>query len=151
VAVAVGMGQSMGCGGMALADRVRADARTAAQELNDRGYDADYSVDSLKEVEGFFRAETAGPGKARRGSVLRTQSDTVLATIGAYVGEVLRREAGGRYSNEDPLGQGAKTLTLTLPDSSKTFPIDAVAKRFENGPEDDLYFYARVILEETGP
>jgi hypothetical protein len=99
----------------------------------------------------FFRAETTGPGTARRGSVLRTQSDAVLTTLGAYVGEVLRREAGGRYSNEDPLGQGAKTLTLTLPDGSKTFPIDAAAKRFENGPEDDLYYYAKVILEETGP
>jgi hypothetical protein len=130
---------------------VRADAGVAAKALDERGYEADYSVESLKEVERFFRVETTGPGRARERSVLRKQRVDVLTTIGAYVGEVLRREGGGRYSEEDPLDQGTETLTLNLPDGSQTFPLDAVAKRFRNGPEDDLYFYAEVILEEADP
>src|SRR5688572_30613291 len=84
-----------------LRQSVVSSAAVAAGALRRRGYDTDYSVASLRELDRFFTRETTGAGRPRPGGVLDRQPENVLSSLGAYVAEVLRRAGGGRLSDGD--------------------------------------------------
>ena len=65
-----------------------------ASALNASGYAADFSAQSLWEIDRFLDDHTAA-GKARRGSLLATDTGSRLFALGSYVGEVVRRSVGG--------------------------------------------------------
>ena len=114
----------------------------------------DFSVESLKHLDEYLEALHAAPPN---------QQDLVGVALrcGAYVGEVIRKnsynkmnwvafEEAAKYSDYvKGLGHSLGTAGI-LWRNSKTmcFPLAKISKFLENGNEDSVYFFARVILRD---
>ena len=129
------------------------DSATFGRQLLDRRK-LDYSVESLKHVDEYL--ESIRKNK----DVEATWNRTVLRA-GAYVGEVIRRndkkaqwrwvDHEGARSVEpklfDSFGKSIATAAV-LYDGKKgfSFPLAKVEKYLNNGSEDSVYFFAKVIM-----
>src|SRR5215475_968138 len=71
-----------------------------AAALTGSGYRADMSPASLWDLERFFD-EHASDGRARPGGLLSDDLGPRLFGLGAYLGEVIRRDLGGVWQGDD--------------------------------------------------
>jgi len=120
-------------------------AEWAAQNLIARGYKADFSLESLREVERFF-AEHSTKGKATAGGWLAERLEARIFTLGCYIGEVIRRRCGGTWFVGDASVMGPD-FEVRFPNGGIIWPVQRAAKRFHNGPEDNVHFYGVVMVE----
>jgi hypothetical protein len=121
-----------------------------AVALASSGYDADLSPASLWEIDRFFD-EQAPDGRARRRGLLGQQVGARLFALGAYVGEVLRRELGGEWHGDDDDPEAEITVELRLPDGSVVWPVQRVLQRFRDGPEEGIAAYGSALGLTVGP
>ena len=100
----------------------------------DKGVDLDYSVDSIKLIEGELARISKDVDKAnpRRGTFGSATG------YGAYVGEVLKRKHGGDWARDHSVG-GANSYPLTLTNKTTVFPVVWCWKRLTVGEEDNVY------------
>lgn len=74
--------------------------------------------------------------------------EALVAGLGAYLGELLVRHAGGRWTYDPE----QKMAAVELPTGFRGFPHHKVAKRLELGPEHDLFeFYWYAITNDVPP
>src|SRR5215469_12920017 len=118
-----------------------------AKSLAGWGYKADYSLDSLKDVDRFIDDEAPG-GKPKPGGHLSQQFGTHMFGLGAYVGETIRRLGDGQWEGNDRDAWPEVTLAVRLKSGAVLWPTQRMLKRFENGKENGLYPYGVVILSE---
>jgi len=118
----------------------------ASQNLTARGYKADFSLESLREVERFF-VEHSTKGKATPGGWLAERLDVRLFSLGAYIGEVIRRLCGGTWFVGDA-SVSAANFEIRFPNGGIIWPVQRAAKRFHNGPEDNVHVYGVVMVEK---
>jgi len=137
VAKVIGGGKS----GSSLIADAEDGARWIAGVLSKSGYRADFSVESLRDVDRFFDEQTDA-GQARPDGLLSQQLGPRLFSLGAYCGEVIRRESGGTWKSDEQDPQGEINLTLERPDGTAIHPVQRVMKRFQQGPQESLYAYA---------
>jgi hypothetical protein len=124
-----------------------------------------FSLESLKHVDAYLEVLHGKPPQGED-EIVR-----VVLRCGAYVGEVIRKNSpdkmhwvafkeAARYSAfAKGLGHSAGTAGILWRDpENMCFPLAKVCKFLENGSEDSVYSFARVILEghisfgtETGP
>ncbi len=95
----------------------------------------DYSPASVRLVEGILEKMTRSPEFKRA-----TDKDVCAEALilGAYIGEVIRREHGGTWAKDHAIAGPA-----SFPISSKGhdyFPYGWCLKRLTNGPEDSVWF-----------
>jgi hypothetical protein len=119
-------------------------ANWAATALPGVGYKADFTLDSLKEIDRLFD-EQAPEGKPKPGGLLSDQLGSRIFVLGAYVGEVIRRHYGGEWLGDDADPDAEINVAVRLKSGGIIWPIQRVAKRFKNGPEDGIYIYGRFI------
>jgi hypothetical protein len=119
-----------------------------ARALVSSGYRADFSLESLREVDRFLDEQAAG-GKPKRGGLLSKDLGNRLFSLGAYVGEVVRRQAGGQWEGDDSDPEAEINVAIRLPDGGIIWPVQRVMKRYENGDEDSVHAYG-VILTGSG-
>lgn len=124
--------------------KVAADAKVSAQwiakALSSSGYRADFSIESLKEVDRFFD-EQAPNGQPKPGGLLSVDVGARLFALGGYVGEVIRRASGGNWKGDDNDPQAEISIALQLKGGAIIWPVQRVMKRFKNGKEDGVYVY----------
>jgi hypothetical protein len=118
----------------------------------------DYSVASLRLVDDYLlRLHRKCP------SQLEGRWVNAILWVGAYVGEVLRRNASMPYrwvdfedwiaAHPDHVDMLGPTKSLILPavlspgSDSFTLPVTKAGKCILNGPEDSVHFYAHVSLD----
>ncbi len=118
-----------------------------ARSLSGWGYKADYSLDSLKDVDRFIDEEAPG-GKPKPGGHLAQQFGAHMFGLGAYVGETIRRLGEGQWEGNDRDAWPEVTLAVRLKSGAVLWPTQRMLKRFENGKESGLYPYGVVILSE---
>ena len=120
---------------------IREDIDTASQwiagALSESGYDADFSPNSLVEIDRFF-SEHSADGQPVPGGLLCESLGSRLFSLGAYSGEVLRRNVGGEWRGDDDDPAVELTVELHLPDSTICWPMQRVMKRYQNGPSDSV-------------
>jgi len=121
-------------------------AKWIAQALNSSNYKADFSIESLKEIDRFFDDQSEN-GQPRPDGLLSEQLGNRIFSLGAYVGEVLRRKYGGKWIGNDNDPNAEINLELRLKGGVGIWPIQKVIKRLKNGSEDNLYFYGKVAGE----
>src|SRR5580692_3116415 len=107
------------------------DANAAAQwvatALSSSGYKADFTLDSLKEIDRFL--DDQAPGRNPKPSGLLSEDlGARLFALGAYVGEVVRRQGSGRWQGDDANPQAAINLTVELKSGAKFWPVQRVMK-----------------------
>jgi hypothetical protein len=76
---------------------------------------------------------------------------TLLFSMGCYVGEVLVRHAGGRWRTTEDLGMGASSpIAVEMPDGRGCNPVARVYRRFQKGREDSLATFYQAVAREAG-
>jgi hypothetical protein len=115
-----------------------------SQALQSSGYVADFSPASLWSIDRFLD-DHATAGKPRPGGLLATDLGARLFALGAYTGEVIRRNLGGtwRANDEDP--EGEINVELVLPGGGVIWPVQRVMKRCANGAEDGIAAYGAIL------
>jgi hypothetical protein len=111
-----------------------------ATALSSSGYVADFTAASLWEIDRFFE-EHSQDGAAKAGGLLSDDLGSRLFALGAYVGEVLRRERGGTWEGDDQDAEAEMNIAVRLPDGTTCWPVQRVMKRFKNGAEDGIAAY----------
>jgi hypothetical protein len=105
------------------------------------GVNLDFSLDS---VDGLERILASLHGMQASAPPLERATDDqvkqAIATWGAYLGEVLRRVYGGRWSL-DPESRGLKLVIS----GTTIWPLGKVQKRLLEGEPDNVAFFAHVV------
>jgi hypothetical protein len=114
----------------------------------------DFSLESLKHVDAYLEALHGKPPQGEEETV------RLVLRCGAYVGEVIRKNSPGkmhwvafkeaaRYSAfAKELEYSAATAGILWRNSENMcFPLAKICKFLENGSEDSVYSFARVILD----
>jgi hypothetical protein len=122
-------------------------AQWIAKALTSSGYEADFSLTSLREIDRFFD-EQAPMGKPKPGGLLSEDLGERLFAIGCYVGEVIRGESGGVWQGNDDDPRAEVNLALKLPNGTVMWPVQRAIKRFKLGPGEGIYAYG---LGATSP
>ncbi|MFC7548773.1 hypothetical protein [Plantactinospora sp. GCM10030261] len=120
-----------------------ADIVAAAAEIS--GARLDYTPNSLDAVDGIL-------GEMHRDAVRPEQVAETLFGFGCYVGEVMVRQAGGRWRTPTAETDGLLTgfpFLVELSGGTCVSPIDKVFKRVVNGDEDNIRFYYHALVTGT--
>lgn len=150
---AVGLGEpvSKGDAERSILDEVRDAAPWVANCLNISRYRADFSLESLREIDRFFDDQAPG-GEAKPGGLLAQDINIRVFALGAYIGEVLRRNAGGQWIGDDTDPQAGFNVTLKLKGGVLIWPVQRAFKRLHNEgghgvwAEDSIYHYGLMTL-----
>lgn len=129
---------------------IKAASDWIAKALTSSGYKADFSPQSLWEIDRFFEDHSQN-GVAKPGGLLSQDLGSRIFSVGSYVGEVLRRVKGGDWFGDDLDPQAEITVELCLADGTKCWPVQRCMKRFKNGAEDGIAIYGSALGLPVGP
>ncbi|HZC51086.1 MAG TPA: hypothetical protein VE441_01110 [Mycobacterium sp.] len=132
-----------------MTEDIDASATWIAQALQSSGYRADFSALSLWSIDRFFDENSKG-GHPKRGGLLSANLGSRMFALGACVGEVVRRNAGGTWQANDQDPRGEVNVELILADGTKIWPVQRVMKRYKNGPEDGIAAYGAALGLDVG-
>ncbi|WP_298887638.1 hypothetical protein [uncultured Bradyrhizobium sp.] len=121
-----------------------ASAEQISRALSQSGYTADFSLESLKQVDRFFE-EQAVNGQPRPRGLLSQQLGARLFAVGAYVGEVIRRLNDGQWQGDDNDPQAEINIAVRLKDGALLWPVQRVMRRFKNGADDSVWVYGVTV------
>lgn len=128
------------------------DAKKASQwiqkAMSSSGYRLDYTINSFKEIDRFYEEHTLN-GKPKSGGLLSEDLGSRLFAIGSYIGDVLVREARGKWKGDDKDKQAEINIEVVLPDGTICWPVQRAMKRLQNGTEDSIYVYGIVVMEKS--
>jgi len=124
-------------------------AEWVATALSSSGYVADFSPRSLWEVDRFFDEQSLD-GQPRPGGLLAEDLGARLFALGAYTGEVIRRDVGGEWAADDADPEAEINIELHLQGGSTVWPVQRVMKRYSNGAEDAIAPYAAALGVHVG-
>lgn len=110
-----------------------------AMALNSSGYKADYTIESMKEIDRFIDEQSGENGIISRGR------GKILFSLDCYVGETVIRLYGGKWHTDDNDPAGEINASVELDNGTVIFPIQRVIKRYRNGSEDGIYAYVYVL------
>jgi hypothetical protein len=118
-------------------DDIHAAAEWISEALASSGYEADFSANSLVEIDRFF-SENSVDGRPVPGGLLSESLGGRLFALGAYAGEVVRRNIGGEWRGDDDDPAVEVNVELHLPDSTICWPMQRVMKRYKLGSSDSI-------------
>ena len=114
-----------------------------AMALNSSNYAADFSINSLKEIDRFFDEQNTPDG------ILSRNRGQILFALGAYIGEVIISVCGGEWLTDDNDPQGEVNIAVRLKDGTIIFPVQRAMKRYMNGKEDSIYDYGYILSQNS--
>jgi len=126
-----------------MSDQAQVAVKYAAQVC---GVTLDYSEASIQQVEQMLSKLYDAVPKEPDDPVGRkslTKSDIlqkISTAMGGYIGEVIKRQWGGKWKRHSPIYPEQELLTLETV-GIDIWPHMKVEKRLTNGPEDDVWFY----------
>lgn len=107
-----------------------------ANALNVSGYKADYTLESMKEIDRFIEEQSG-----EEGIITKHGRGQIIFALGCYVGETVIRLYGGKWHTDDSDPAGEVNASVELDGGAVIFPIQRVMKRYQNGSEDGIYAY----------
>jgi len=116
-----------------------------ASALNSSNYNADFSLNSLKEIDRFFVEQNTPKG------LLGKNVGSKIFAIGSYVGEVIITVLGGEWVTDDDDPKGEINISIMLADGSLIFPVQRVMNHYKNGRENGIYDYVYALLQNEKP
>ncbi len=117
--------------------------------LTQSGYNADFSPTSLWEIDRFFDEHTRN-GKALPNGLLAQDLGSRMFAVGSYIGEVIRKNQGGKWKTNDDDPKGEINVQLEV-NGGTCWPVRRAMKRLKNGQEDSIAAYALGLGVEVGP
>lgn len=107
--------------------------------LNSSGYKADYTLESMKEIDRFIDEQSGENG------IISRNRGKIIFSLGCYIGETVIRIYGGKWHTDDNDPQGEINAAVELENDTVIFPMQRVIKRYQNGSEDGIYAYVYVL------
>lgn len=92
-------------------------------DLGRLGVELDYSPASLAHLESFLSRQLPGDDRP---------DDTLAMRVGAYFGEVIRRNLGGQWFEDDPPG-GTMALLVNEEQRLMVFPYSILCRKLQEG------------------
>jgi hypothetical protein len=129
---------------------LNASAEWISVTLKSSGYRADFTPQSLWEIDRFFEDHCVN-GTAKPGGLLSQDLGKRIFAIGSYMGEVVRRNVGGDWKGEDSDPRAEITVELQLPNGTRCWPIQRAMKRLKNGAEDGIAAWGLGSGLQVGP
>lgn len=127
-----------------IVEDARESAEWIATALSSSGYRADFTPDSLWEIDRFFD-EHSRDGEPIAGGLLSESLGSRVFALGSYVGEVIRRNVGGEWRGDDSHPEAEINIELRLPDGAQCWPVQRAMKRLKNGSEDGVAAYGHAM------
>lgn len=121
-----------------------------SRALQASGYRADFTAPSLWSIDQFVD-EHVHAGRPRAGGLLADDFGPRLFALGAYTGEVIRRDLGGTWHADDADPESEVNVELRLPGGVIMWPVQRVMKRCANGAEDGIAAYGAALGLPVGP
>ena len=103
--------------------------------LNSSGYKADYSLESMKEIDRFFDEQSGETG------LLSKNRGTILFSLASYIGETAIKLYGGEWITDDSDPQGEINISVKLRNGTVIWPVLRCMKRCGQGYEESIYAY----------
>lgn len=118
-------------------------AQWAAANLTASGYRADFSLDSLKELDRFFETE--------RTALLAEHEDRgiILFTLGAYYGEVAIRHYGGHWRADEAAEQVELYVWACLDNGQAFQPVQASLAHYRRADGHPLHAQLLGLIHEA--
>ena len=126
-----------------LADDIISMSEWVVTALNSSGYNADYSLESMKEIDRFFDEQSGENG------ILSTNRGQIIFGLASYIGQTIIKICGGEWVTNDDDPEGEINISVKLPDGGIIFPVQRCLKRYTNGAEDGIYAYAYVLVHSN--
>ena len=114
----------------------------------------DFSIESLRHIDAYLEA-------LHKDHPLGQDLMRVVLRCGAYVGEVMRKQLPNTFHwiTQDEAAKHSKLVAgfersistagiLWKNSESMSFPLGKVSKFIENGNEDSVFFFAKVLLDK---
>jgi hypothetical protein len=121
-----------------------------SKALSSSGYRADFTVASAREIDRFFDEQLTTPGSPKAGGLLAEQLGPRIFALGAYVGELIRRNSDGWVwvDADDPEDE----INVSLRRGAEVvWPVQRAMKRYGEGSESAIAAYVTVLTgRETG-
>ena len=96
-------------------------------------YRADYTLESLKDIDRFFDEQGTDDG------LIAENKGRILFGIGVYVGETMLALYGGEWLLEDI--ESEMHIKIKLSDNSVLFPVLRTMARYQYGNSNSIYVY----------
>lgn len=118
-----------------LKDDILSSSDWIVKALQSSGYKADYSLDSMKEIDRFFDEQNTPTG------ILSKNRGQILFALGSYVGQTAIKLYGGEWITDDDDPEGEINIAVRLNNGSTIWPVMRCMKRYELGSEESIYAY----------
>ena len=110
--------------------------------LESSGYQADFSLESLKDIDRFFDEQNKDDG------ILSQNTGRILFALGVYVGETIISNYGGQWDLDDC--ESETSISVRVDENTVLFPVIRIMARYEYGTANSIYTYGcRVKKEEN--
>jgi hypothetical protein len=147
LAYAAIFGGAIGASSAGILQDVSSSAESGASALSALGYKADFTFESIMELERFMSDNVNDDGGAKPGSEFESDTGGKLFILGAYLGEVIRRRTNGTWRGNDSDPEATVNVEVNTEAGATIWPIQRIMKRFKNGSEDNLWVYAQHAIE----
>ena len=117
-------------------------AEWVVKALNTSGYKADYTLESMKEVDRFFEEQSGSNG------ILADNRGQILFAIGSYVGQTAIKLHGGKWITDETSPEGELYASVKLTDGTIIWPIMRCIKRYQSGNEESIFAYLYALSSE---
>ena len=108
--------------------------------LSSSNYQADFSMESLKDIDRFFDEQNTKDGILSQNEQSRKG---ILFALGIYVGETIIANYGGRWIAEEY--EDPNAIKLQTEDGENWFPVIRVLARYQYGSANSLYAYGKMV------
>lgn len=106
--------------------------------LKSSGYNADYSLESMKEIDRFFDEQSSENGIITKNK----HKGFILFALGSYIGETVIKLYGGKWVTDDNDPKGDINIAVEIYDGRIIiWPVIRCAKRYQMGDEESIYAY----------
>ena len=116
-------------------EHIRANAEMVVRELRPlSGIDFGYTRESIEWVEGYVER------LRNSGELVEVETkDKLISVFGSYLGECIVRQYGGVWTQQEGV------WCVAFSGDNMAFPFAKVAKQFDNGLEDGIAGFFRLI------
>ena len=118
---------------------IKASCEWVIRALNSSGYKADYTLDSMKEVDRFFDEQNTPDG------ILSKNRGQILFALASYIGETVIKLYGGKWVIDEDDPNNEINMAVQTSSGKVLWPAKRCMKRYTNGAEDSIYAYVYTL------
>lgn len=107
------------------------------EALLSSGYQADFSIESLKDIDRFFDEQNNSNG------ILSQNTGRILFGLGVYVGETIISNFGGQWNLDDC--ESETSIKVKVDDETVLFPALRIMARYKYGSANSIYAYGNSL------